>query len=612
MRLRGVDTVRVTVARVERTPGVERAPGGIVELRIPGVRARELLRPPIVLEDALRGADLRHSTLTYLFERTTGASPFRRGLPIGDPQARQTRDRDDAEAQIARRIAPPAARDFTAGAWVTVAPTAPDERLDALAGTRGGRFASSGRFEGRPGRRASRAFDGDAATAWIAPWDGDGAWLEWTSRRTITLRSLQFRLPSTVMRRPERVVVHADAKATPPLAVGADGRVALPQPLRGRTFRLEIAAARIPCRHPWPASPPAGRGDRGGRGSRAAGRRRLRRPANRGGLRCAARAGRRAHAAAATGRHGCGLRRRQAAAGRGLRAAARAPGPADGVTTESELFRPYLLRLRSAAPDGLPAPIGGGRVVDAGRLGRSGLEGVRLDLDGPSGLVLAQSYDRGWRAWCDGRALGAPRPAAAFGNGWRVPAGCTSVRFAYAPDRVVRAALVVSGGLSVLVLLVLLARGAPAVRRTLAPCFDARADHPARLPWRTALALGLAAGAAAGALLALRAGAVVAPTVVLVARYGVGARPLIAAAAALLGVAVPAVYLLFEPEDRGGYNFSYASDLLGAHWLAVAALVLLALALWRILSARSAPVPAPDPPRRAAPPPAARDREPAA
>ena len=304
-------------------------------------------------------------------------------------------------------------------------------------------------------------------------------------------------------------------------------------------------------------------------------------------------------------------------AGRPLQAAGCGPPLAlparrTDVTTESELFRPYLLRLRSAAPDGLPAPVGGGRVVDAGRLGRSGLEGVRLDLDGPSWLVLAQSYDRGWRAWCDGRALGAPRPAAAFGNGWRVPAGCTSVRFAYAPDRVVRAALVVSGGLSVLVLLVLLARGAPAVRRTPAPFFDERADHPARLPWRAALALGLAAGAAACALLALRAGAVVAPTVVLVARYGVGARPLIAAAAALLGVAVPVVYLLFEPEDRGGYNFSYASDLLGAHWLAVMALVLLALALWRILSARRAPVPAPDPPRRAAPPPAARDREPAA
>jgi hypothetical protein len=122
----------------------------------------------------------------------------------------------------------------------------------------------------------------------------------------------------------------------------------------------------------------------------------------------------------------------------------------------------------------------------------------------------------------------------------------------------------------------------------------------------------LAAGVAAGGVLALRAGVAVAPVVALVARYGVGARTLILAAAAVLGIAVPAVYLLFEPDDRGGYNFSYASDLLGAHWPAVAALVLLALALWRIVSARTAPEPEPDQPRRPDPAMVVRHREPAA
>ena len=70
----------------------------------------------------------------------------------------------------------------------------------------------------------------------------------------------------------------------------------------------------------------------------------------------------------------------------------------------------------------------------------------------------------------------------------------------------------------------------------------------------------------------------------LVARYGIGARPLVLGAAGLLGVAVPAAYLLFLPADRGGYAPRYASDLIGAHWLATAALVLLALALARMLS----------------------------
>jgi MYXO-CTERM domain-containing protein len=36
----------------------------------------------------------------------------------------------------------------------------------------------------------------------------------------------------------------------------------------------------------------------------------------------------------------------------------------------------------------------------------------------------------------------------------------------------------------------------------------------------------------------------------------------------------------------GGHNSSYAADALGAHWVAVAAFVLLALALWRMLRRR--------------------------
>jgi hypothetical protein len=65
---------------------------------------------------------------------------------------------------------------------------------------------------------------------------------------------------------------------------------------------------------------------------------------------------------------------------------------------------------------------------------------------------------------------------------------------------------------------------------------------------------------------------------------GVGARALTLAAGALLVVAVPAIYLLFMPDDRGGYNGDYANDLLAAHWVGVAGFVLLALALWRMLS----------------------------
>ena len=78
---------------------------------------------------------------------------------------------------------------------------------------------------------------------------------------------------------------------------------------------------------------------------------------------------------------------------------------------------------------------------------------------------------------------------------------------------------------------------------------------------------------------------------------GVSTRTLILAAGALLTIVVPALYLLFPADDRGGYNTEYASEHLGAHWVAVAAIVLLAIALWRTLKTasrrRGAPAPAP-------------------
>ena len=165
------------------------------------------------------------------------------------------RDRGDAELQIARRIAPPAAREFTADGWVTVSPDAPDHALDALAGTGGGRFASSGRFESAPGRRASRAFDGDAGTAWIGPWQREReAWVSWTTPRAITLRTLRLR-PAAGVRRPQRVVVSARGRRVD-AAVDAAGRV-----------DALAAAAR-------PRLPPRDRGGGFAAGTRAARRRR--------------------------------------------------------------------------------------------------------------------------------------------------------------------------------------------------------------------------------------------------------------------------------------------------------------------------------------------------
>ena len=52
---------------------------------------------------------------------------------------------------------------------------------------------------------------------------------------------------------------------------------------------------------------------------------------------------------------------------------------------------------------------------------------------------------------------------------------------------------------------------------------------------------------------------------------------------------MPLLYLLFPADDRGGYNPEFALNQLGAHWVAVAAFALLALALWQLLGAARRP-----------------------
>ena len=626
--LRGVRALRVRIASVVAPEGVPDGPGGLRELRVPGLRVREALRPPVLAERALAGRDLATTGLSYLFERTTGDDPFRRDPRRGTAGATLVRDRLDGERGLERELSPPAARAWRADGWGTVAANAPDSAIDALAraaerrlrpahddevDARGSASAfgldSSGRFEGRPGFRASSAFDG-TARAWLGSWlDGRSAWLQWTAPRAVAVRRLRLAPPRERVRRPTLVrLAWGGAPAagaspasggapasgvSPPLRVAPDGTVALPRPARGRVFRLEILRAAFP----------AG----------ASGAVRQRRAVGVGELTGdgvprvrVARSGRLAgRCGDLRGRLGGGSVRLRADAtvadldaGRPLRfracgpAAALPAGPAR-LSMPPGTFAPYLLRLRSPAPEPpAVAAVVPGRVVDPGEPGRNAWKDVRLELREPAWLVLAQSYSDAWRASCDGRDLGAPRPVDAFAMGWRVPAGCRIAEMAFAPDRLVRAGYLVSVPVLLALALLLLLRRAPRPRLPPAgalPHGDVPDVRPHRLPARRAALLALAAGAVLGFVFAARAAPLIAIGTFLVLWRGVGVRALVAAAGALLLVVVPILTLLVEVEDRGGYNPEYAQSRIAVHWVAVAAVVLLILALARALGAARRP-----------------------
>jgi arabinofuranan 3-O-arabinosyltransferase len=506
--LRAVDRLRVAIAGVAGPPPTRtRGPGAIAEIRVPGVRVRERLRPPVLATRALSGRELDRAGLSYLFERTTGADPFHRraridpdatSVPSGDSQsAALVAAAGDGEQAIARRFELPAARRWRADGWVTVAPG----RRRAVAA----RYGGGGRLEAPCG-----AVGASVGVRGASPDGPSGGGLRGARRVRMALR-------------PEGSV--ADVLA---------GR-----PLRARPCGAAVAL-------------PAGEAT---------------------------------------------------------------------LTTATGPLRVDLLRLRSPAPDPLPVPTAPGRVLDPGGDGRGRRDGVHVALTEPAWLVLAESFNRGWRAACDGRDLGAPEPIDGFANGWRAPRDCRAVGFAFAPQRAMDAGFAISA-LACAALLILLAAGALRRRRQgrssaarreggrRAPAKsppELGAQHeseaidsfqPRALPLRWASAIGLAAGVAGAFLFALRAGAAIGPAVALLLWRGVGPAPLAVAAGALTAIVLPAIYLLFPPDDGGGFNSEFAADLTGAHWVAVAAWALFAVAVALAVSRASRR-------RRAAAPPGA-------
>jgi arabinofuranan 3-O-arabinosyltransferase len=383
--------------------------------------------------------------------------------------------------------------------------------------------------------------------------------------------------------------------------VSSGGVVALPAAVHGRAFRLDVLAAR------WPGGTP--------------GRVRRRRAVGIGelhgaGVTVPVRVPRTGTVALPCGSASVtvdgvpyGLRARvdRAAldAGRPVRLEGcgplRLPARDVALTGSTGPLRVDGLRLTSVPPSRVAhaAVAGGGTVVDAGHDEHGGRSGVRLDVRGPSYLVLGESFDRGWRATCDGRDLGTPRPLQGYADAWPVDRGCRAVAFSYRPQRLADAGYLISA-VGCAALLALLAAGAWRRRRRGAagsPAAVVSTDHlalsepPAPTGLRVAFAVAVALPAAVviGGTFGLRAGAVAAPLLAALLWRGVADRALGYAVLGLLGVVVPAIYAgvwLFGGEHvLGGNSTQYGADRLAAHWVAVAAFVLLAVLLWRTLAA---------------------------
>jgi arabinofuranan 3-O-arabinosyltransferase len=599
--LRDVTSVEVHLASVTKPKEAHAGAGGIRELQIAGVRATETLRPPTDVEDALRGGDLSHNALTYILDRTTTDVPDVQQKVVGERGAGQERDAQDPEPALRRVVHPPDARAFDVDGWGTVDPRSEDQVYAALSGVRReAGFTSSSRFEGLGRYRASGAFDGDGGRAWIGQWvPGHAAWIGWETDRPTTVRTLRLAPPAARVRRPTRVRLVVDGTPSPALGVAADGVVALPSPLRGTTFRLQILAARFPTGTPRRVQQrrAVGIGEIDGAGVRPL------RVSRTGtvGLPCGI-------ASVRIGGMTYNLRatadRAALDAGRPIRL--EGCGSLDLAARETTLvgsvdaLRVDGLRLRSAAPDPAGPPAGGGRVVDAGDDDHGGRTGVKVDVRGPSYLVLGQSYDRGWRATCDGRDLGAPQVLQGYANAWLVEAGCRDVTFAYAPQKLADAGYLVSG-VGCAGLLALLGAGAWRRRRRAPAAVVAVDDDPAPLPdpppaapapLTTAIAIAIPAAIVVAGLFGLRAGAAAAPLLALVLWRGVSDRMLGWAVLGLLGVVVPLIYVgvsAFGGEQiLGGNSTRYSADRLGGHWVAVAAIVVLVVVLVRTLAAARA------------------------
>jgi hypothetical protein len=250
-------------------------------------------------------------------------------------------------------------------------------------------------------------------------------------------------------------------------------------------------------------------------------------------------------------------------------------------------------------------------VTAQGNAGRGSRDDIRLDLNAPAWLVYNEGFNRGWRASCDGRDLGAPQPVDGYAMAWRVSKGCRNVDLAFGPNRLVKAAGIASLAGALALAAVLLVgrrrrpRGDAVAARGVAAGDDAAASDPPRMPVLHAAALALVLSLPFGFIFAARATPVFAAGLFLILWRAIPTKHLLAVAGVLLVVGVPLLTLAIPVENRGGYDPDYAGERIAVHWVAAAAVAILIFTLVRVLRrgwpGRDPAPPPPPPPASPAP-----------
>ena len=145
---------------------------GFSTLRLGDIPASvEQIRPPTDLLDALgsRSDDL---ALSWVFRRRTAPA---------DSGAR------DEETRLVRVATMESARTFAVSGAMRVDPDADDARIDELVGVGGATMNSSSGLRGDAASRASKAFDGRAATSWQSSLNPQpGEWLSFVTAEPVT------------------------------------------------------------------------------------------------------------------------------------------------------------------------------------------------------------------------------------------------------------------------------------------------------------------------------------------------------------------------------------------------------------------------------------------